>query len=164
MGDAGIGLSLEKIKSRIFQIVAYMPEAEKRKVNSTIISNSSEVENQKILTLLLSNISESYALKLLNQLEKWHQSKLTEMRGHSRKPSFIPVECSSGGVSFTDFIQDISNGGVFIQTNGNFFIGQKISLIFSLPKAKEEINVSSEVVRLDSEGIGVRFNEPLITF
>lgn len=162
MGDAGIEFNLEKIKSRIFQIFSYMSEAEQQKVNSTIISNSSAVDNQKILSLLLSGISESHAHKLLNQLEGWHKSKITEVREHPRRPSFIPVECSCGGVSFTDFIQDISHGGVFIQTNGNFFIGQKITLVFSIPKAEEEINVSGEVVRLDSEGIGVRFNEPLI--
>ena len=40
MGDTGIGLSLEKIKSRIFQIVTYMYEDEKRKANYKIISNS----------------------------------------------------------------------------------------------------------------------------
>jgi hypothetical protein len=47
------------------------------------------------------------------------------------------------------------------QTTGNFYVGQKISLIFSLPKAEEEINIGGEVVRLDSEGIGIKFNAPL---
>ena len=161
MENAGIELSLEKAKARIFQIFDYMSEAEKKKINSTIISSSQKVDNQKILAVLLPNISESYIHKLLDQLEKWHQSKLTEMRGHPRKPSFIPVELSSDDVFFTDFIQDISNGGVFIKNKGNFFLGQQITLVFSLPKFEEEINVAGEVVRLDSEGIGVKFNEPL---
>ena len=161
MENNGIELSINKVKSIIFKIFSYMSEAEKRKLNSEIISKASGIDQKQILSLLISNMSETTTLNLLRQLEKWHKSKITETREHPRKPSFIPVECSSEGTPFTDFIQDISNGGVFIQTTGNFYIGQQITLTFSLPKAEEEINIGGEVVRLDSEGIGVKFNEPL---
>jgi len=150
MENNGIELSINKVKSQILKIFSFMSEAERRKLNSEIISKSSGIDHKQILSLLISNMSESTTRDLI-----------TETREHPRKPSFIPVECSSQGTSFTDFIQDISNGGVFIQTTGNFYIGQQITLAFSLPKAEEEINISSEVVRLDSEGIGVKFNEPL---
>ncbi len=161
MENDGIELSINKVKSLIFHIFSYMSEAERRKLNSEIISKSSGIDHKQILSLLISNMSESTTRNLMGQLEKWHKSKITETREHPRKPSFIPVECSSEGTSFTDFIQDISNGGVFIQATGNFYIGQQITLTFSLPKVEEEINIGSEVVRLDSEGIGVKFNEPL---
>ena len=161
MENNGIDMSINKVKSQIFKIFSFMSEAERQKLNSEIISKSSGIDHKQIFSLLISNMSESTTRDLLRQLSKWHKSKITETREHPRKPSFIPVECSSQGTSFTDFIQDISNGGVFIQTTGNFYIGQQITLAFSLPKAGEEINISSEVVRIDSEGIGVKFNEPL---
>lgn len=73
--------------------------------------------------------------KLLKELE---ESLLSERRKHPRAHSFIPVECSSSdGVCFTDFIQDISNGGVSIQTDGHLFVGQQITHTFSLPKARK---------------------------
>ncbi|UCD89681.1 MAG: PilZ domain-containing protein [Desulfobacterales bacterium] len=153
--------SPNKAKSLILQIFSYMSEAERRKLISGIIAKSSAIDHKQVLSLLISNMSESANRNLLKYLEKWHKFKIKETREHSRKPSFIPVECASEGASFTDFIQDISNGGVFIQTTGNFYIGQQITLTFSLPKVADEIQVGGEVVRLDAEGIGVKFHEPL---
>jgi tRNA U34 2-thiouridine synthase MnmA/TrmU len=139
-----------------------MSEAERQKLLSVLLGDQSEDKNRKLLSLVLTNISEAKIRELLEQLKNWHKSKLTEMREHPRKTSLIPVECSSSdGVCFTDFIQDISDGGVLIQTNGNFFAGQQITLTFSHPKAEKDITVRGEVVRVDSEGIGVKFNEPL---
>ena len=164
MTDTANRLNIYEVKSQLFQIITYMSEAERQKLLSVLLADQSQDENRKLLSLVLANISEAKIRELLEQLKNWHQSKLSEMREHPRKPSFIPVECSSsGGVCFTDFIQDISNGGVLIQTDGNFFIGQQITLTFSIPKAEKDITVSGEVVRVDSEGIGVKFNEPLPT-
>jgi type IV pilus assembly protein PilZ len=154
-------LGIDQVKTLIFKIFVHMSEADRQVLNSQIIAKLSGIDHKKILSVLISQMSESTTRDLLRQLREWQKSTISETREHPRKPSFIPVECSSQGTSFTDFIQDISNGGVFIQTTGNFYIGQHIKLTFSLPKTEEEINISGEVVRLDSEGIGVRFNEPL---
>ena len=96
-------------------------------------------------------------------LKKWEQHRRPEMRKDPRKPSLIPVDCSSLDACFTDFIQDISKGGVFIQTDGHFFVGQQITLTFTLPKAEKDITVKGEVVRVNSRGIGVKFKERLTT-
>lgn len=161
MENDDIKLGPNQVKSLIFQIFSYLSEDERRKFNTEIISKSSGIDQKQILSSLISNMSESATRNLLTLLEKLHESQIRENREHPRKPSFIPVDCSSEGASFTDFIQDISNGGVFIQTTGNYYVGQQITLIFSLPKAEEEINIGGEVVRLDSEGIGIKFSEPL---
>ncbi len=162
MTDIANRLSIYEVKSQLFQIITYMSEAERQKLLSVLLADQSKDENRKLLSLVLANISEAKIRELLEQLKNWHKSKLTEMREHPRKPSFIPVECSSSdGVCFTDFIQDISNGGVYIQTDGRFFLGQQITLTFSIPKTREEQKVSGEIVRVDSQGIGVKFNEPL---
>jgi hypothetical protein len=97
----------------------------------------------------------------LEKLKNWHNSKVLELREYLRKNTFIPTECTSDGLNFTDVIQDISHGGVFIQTNGNFYVDQKISMTFSIPKSEKDITVSGKVVRADSQGIGVKFDELL---
>ncbi len=119
--------------------------------------------SHKVLSRLIRIVIDMPEVDQQNLLEKLERSSLTEMREHLRKPSFIPVDCSSQDVCYTDFIQDISNGGVFIQAEGNFYIGQQITLTFSLPKTKKDITVQGEVVRVDLQGIGVKFNEPLAT-
>lgn len=83
-----------------------------------------------------------------------------ERRKHPRNPCAIVLNhatfnrpCSS----MYDFIQDISAGGVFIKTHEQFAVGQTVALSFSLPRFGELLNLSSEVVRLCHEGVGVRF-------
>ena len=152
---------LYDVISRLFEIIKYMSAAERKEFLSVIISNLSEEEIQQLLPILIVNISESKRWNLLEKLETFQKSKLTELREHPRRPSFIPVECSSHEVSFTDFIQDISRGGVYIQTDGNFYVGQTITLTFSLHKDEDVMSVKGKIARIDPNGIGVKFEKAL---
>ena len=145
MTDDTNSVSPKEVNARIFEI----------------FSNMSEDENRKFLSMLISKIPEEKGRELLKKLEGWVLSKHDDLREHPRKHSSILVEILSDGINFTDFIQDISNGGVFIQTNGNFYAYQQITMTFSLPKAKKDITVSGKVVWVDLQGIGVQFNELL---
>ena len=153
--------SLYDVIIRLFEIIKYMSEDERKEFQSAIISNLSEEESRRLLPILITHISEAKRWNLLEKLEKYEQSKLTEIREYPRRPSFIPVECSSHEICFTDFIQDISKGGVYIQTDGNFYVGQSITLTFSLHKDEDVLSVKGKVVRIDPEGIGVKFEEAL---
>lgn len=164
MEDTRKEMSINEIKSRILQVVNDLSEPDRKKLTSILFANQSDAENKKFLSMIIAVLPESNLRKLWKQLEDWHTFKLREMRKHPRKPAFISVECSSKELCFTDFIQDISNGGVFIQTDGNFFIGQQISLTFSFPKTEKDTTVSGEIARVDAKGVGVKFNEPLIFF
>jgi len=115
-------------------------------------------EVQARLIRMIMGMADPEREELLRKLE---QSKRQEKRKYPRKPSFIPVDCTSYEACFTDFIQDISSGGVFIQADGHFYVGQQITLTFTLPKIEKDISVGGEVVRINSRGIGVKFNEPL---
>ena len=164
MTDTKNKLGVNELKSRILQLVSDMSDTDRQRLLSVLFANQSEAENRKLLSMIIAVLPELNLRNLWEQLENWHKFRLREMRGHPRKPSFISVECSSEGICFTDFIQDISNGGVFIQTDGSFFVGQQITLTFSLPKTTKDINIGGEVARVDNEGIGVKFNEPLPVF
>ena len=121
-------------------------------------SQPDRYEVQARLIRMIMEMSDSERKELLT---KWEEYQRNELRKYPRKPSFIPVECSSFDACFTDFIQDISSGGVFIQTDGHFFVGQQITLTFTTPKSEDDITISGEVVRINTRGIGVRFKEPL---
>ena len=152
-------LNIYEINSLLFQIISCMSESERRGLQSVLIDNPSETENQKDLCLLIPSISETERRELLKKLVNWHHSKSIELREYSRIPFPIPVEHTSNGVNFIYFIQNISNDGVFIQTDGNFQIGQQIIMNFSLLKVEKDITVSGKVVRVDSRGIGVKFDK-----
>jgi Tfp pilus assembly protein PilZ len=51
-------------------------------------------------------------------------------------------------------IENLSKGGVFIKTSGTFSVGQEISLFFG----KE--NMDGTIIRVEPQGIGVKFGKP----
>jgi Tfp pilus assembly protein PilZ len=79
--------------------------------------------------------------KPLTGLEKWQQSMLVDKREHSRKHTSIYAFFKTNGLSFKDFIKNLSAGGLFIETG--------------IP-----IKVAGKIVRIDSKGIGVKFDQP----
>ena len=152
-------LNIYEVNSLLFQIISCMAETERRELQSVLNDDLSETENRKDLSLLISSISETERRYLLKKLVNWYHSKSIELREYSRIPFSIPVEYTSNSVNFIYFIQNISDDGVFIQTDGNLHIGKQIIMNFSLPNAEKEITVSGKVVRVDSRGIGVKFDE-----
>ena len=122
----------------------------------------------RLIEIIL-KMSEEDQRYMLNELEPAHSEKkdisenrkptFEDMREYPRKTSLIAVDCSTHNVCFTNFIHDISNGGVFIETNAPFYVGQKIAMNFTLPEIESPISVGGKVIRMNSEGIGVKFIE-----
>lgn len=117
---------------------------------------------------LVLDMSESDQRKMLKELEEKHtrekkartkemDTQYEEMRIHPRKTTLIVADCSSYDKCFTHFIQDISNGGVFIETTAPFHIGQELKMNFSLPQVEIPVSIGGKVVRVNSRGIGVKF-------
>jgi Tfp pilus assembly protein PilZ len=103
---------------------------------------------------LIRDMSEAVQRNLLKELQNKHTG---EKRTYSRKTSLIAIDCSTHDVCLTNFIQDISSGGVFIETNAPLYVGQELKMNFSLPEVENPISIGGEVVRVDSHGIGVKF-------
>ena len=118
-----------------------------------------EVYN-KILTIIAS-LSESQMRNLLKSLVNWQQSKFDEKRKYPRKQTFVWTECSASTRFFTDFIQNLSVSGLYIETQLPFFVGEELSMTFSLPGADAPIKITGKIVRIDSKGVGVQFEELL---
>ena len=107
------------------------------------------------------NLPEAVRRNLLNALFEREQLNLNVNRRHPRKPSKIAVDCLIDNLSFTHFIQNISRSGVFIETELPFLNDKTISMSFSLPDDKVPIKTEGKIVRTDSKGIGVQFDEML---
>ncbi len=80
-----------------------------------------------------------------------------ENRRDIRKSYFMAVDYATDDRLHQEFINDISCGGVYIETRQPLPVGQKISLSFALPDQQTHIKVSGGVVRSDAKGIGVAF-------
>jgi len=116
-----------------------------------------QLNESKITTRLIElikKIPEEEQRALLKELEE----RLFEgKRKHDRKPFLMAVDYSTQDHVYKDFIQNISAGGVFIQTNMPFSVGQEVSLTFPLPNYKKHIKIIGEVIRTTPQGVGVKF-------
>lgn len=113
------------------------------------------------LSELISNLSDEEIKMLIEELETRQESKFNEKREHRRKPTLIYVDCSGKNYIFTDFIQNISSGGIYIETQIPLHVDHELSMTFTLPGTGDPLKITGKVVRTDPNGIAVRFDEPL---
>jgi len=99
-------------------------------------------------------MSEDEQLALLKELE---ERLFKGRRKHEREPFFMAVDYSAKDRFYKDYIQDISAGGVFIETRMPFRAGQEVSLSFPLPNYQKYIKIMGEIARVTTRGIGVKF-------
>ena len=103
---------------------------------------------------LIKKMCEDEQLALLKELEK---RIFKGKRKHEREPFFMVVDYSIEDRFYKDYIQNISAGGVFIETRIPFRAGQEVSLTFPLRDYQKYIKIIGEVVRVTPHGIGVKF-------
>ena len=127
--------------------------------NNTNKISSEEVYNQ--ILQIISILSEEQLRKLLEALEKWRKPKFKEKRKYPRKQTLIWIECSGNRCALNDFIQNISVSGLFIETIVPFFVGEELSMTFSLPDAEDPKKIHGKIVRVETRGIAVQLDELL---
>jgi Tfp pilus assembly protein PilZ len=93
--------------------------------------------------------------KLLKELED-RQNK--EQREYSRKDFLTIIDYTVEGRHYRDFIQDISESGVFIKTSETFSVGQPILMTFMSPDNQKPFRINGEIKHIQENGIGVKFN------
>jgi hypothetical protein len=88
-------------------------------------------------------------------------SMLKERRRHARLPFCAAVSCQideNGGKSFDTVSINIGEGGMLLNSSGNFEIGKRLKLDFTLTDKAQVRNVQGLVVRKDQEGnAGIEF-------
>jgi len=106
------------------------------------------------LVAIIKTMSKEKQSKLLELLRQWSENG---ERTHPRKPCLITVDYCSQDRFFRDFIQDISAGGVFIETRELFNEGMDIGLTFSIPNSQIPFRISGVIIRTTSKGVAVKF-------
>lgn len=110
---------------------------------------------------IIDKMSDKEMRQLLNDLEKWQKSR-NEKRKYPRKSTLMDITYSSDQRRiFEDFVRNISASGLFIETNLISELGQKLTMTFSHPDTGDPIKVLGKIIRVDSGGIGVKFNKLL---
>jgi Tfp pilus assembly protein PilZ len=91
-------------------------------------------------------------------LLKYAEDLLTkEMRAFIRKSCSIPVSYSTYDRVYTNIIKNISQKGVFIETQRPLFVGEELMLSFSMTGLDKPLKVNGEIVQVNRSGIGVEF-------
>ncbi len=100
------------------------------------------------------DIPEDQQESFLEQLGVMVQQKRD--REHQRKACLITVDYAIGGRAYTNYIQDISPTGVFIETSESFPVGLEMLMTFSFPDREDSFKMSGEISRTTADGIGVK--------
>ena len=88
---------------------------------------------------------------------EFQQREFSEKRKSPRSSVFIDVNYSVAGRVRTDFIRNICNGGVFIETREPLSYGQDIVMTFRHPSSQDHLKLRGYVLRIDKQGVGVKF-------
>ena len=116
--------------------------------------------NDIILKLMehILSLSDDQRLELLHKLNELPLGTISlGERDVARKPFEQTISFYAKNRRYEAVCKDISSGGIFIQTNEVFRIGQIITLEIPFSKGQESIQIPAEIVRVDTEGIGLRF-------
>ncbi len=111
-------------------------------------------EVRAFLFEMIDRMSESEMRQLLNELEE-RQNK--ERRSCRRKDFSTMVDYNVTDRYYRDFIQNISERGVFIKTSETFSKGQETLMTFMSPDYQKPFKIKGEIVRLHPDGVGVKF-------
>ena len=89
------------------------------------------------------------------------QVEVREKRYHPRETPLIVVYFVIQKRAYAGIIQNISRGGIFIETVELFSVGQELTMTFFYPEKQKHIKISGTIVRIDPKGIGVKFKDSL---
>jgi Tfp pilus assembly protein PilZ len=91
-------------------------------------------------------------------LLKYAEDLLTvERRAFIRKSCTIPVSFATYDRVYMNTIKNISQKGVFIETQRPLFVGEELVMTFSIDGFDKPLKITGEIVQVNRNGIGVEF-------
>lgn len=107
----------------------------------------------KLFQIIL-NLSEEKQLSLLQYAE---ELLVKERRAFIRKKCAIPVSYATYDRVYSNTIKNISQKGVFIETQRPLFVGEELVMSFTMEGFGKPLKVNGEIVQVSRDGIGVEF-------
>jgi Tfp pilus assembly protein PilZ len=106
-----------------------------------------------ILHKLVMDLQQNQKLRLLDELNEMVLGK----RESPRKPCVMATDYVVDDRAYRNFVKDISESGVYVQTSQAFELGDEIIQSFSLSDKQIPFKFAGEIVRLGKDGVGIRF-------
>jgi Tfp pilus assembly protein PilZ len=106
----------------------------------------------KLFKLIL-NLNEAHQEALL----KKGQALLSKEKRAPRKTCRIPVRYSTFDRMYSDPIKNISQSGVFIETQRPIFVGEEVVIELKIEDVNEPFKIEGDVVHASQSGVGIRF-------
>ena len=132
-------------------------------LDSAVANNDNKIDIKKVRSRILeiiSSMSEIEMRKLLKGLEKWQQASRISKREHPRKDTSIYAFLEADDLSFNDFIKNVSSGGLYIETEAPLSVNKELFIRFLHPETGTLTRITGKIVRVDSKGLGVQFDDP----
>jgi Tfp pilus assembly protein PilZ len=107
----------------------------------------------KLFQIIL-NLPEEKQVALLQHAE---ELLVRERRAFIRKSCSIPVSYATYDRVYSNTIKNISQKGVFIETQRPLFVGEELVMSFSMKGFGKPLKVKGEIVQVSRSGIGVEF-------
>jgi hypothetical protein len=104
--------------------------------------------------LLINQLSEADLLRFMNRYE---QKQFARLREFPRVPCNFTLDLAADGRAINCFARDISAGGIFVESCETFNMEQPVSICFSLDDDRLALKLKGRVVRLEHEGIGIKY-------
>ena len=134
--------------------LAYVKEKLSRKeTEDTEQKKKFERMNARLFELIEKMTEDQLELLLESAEELFGKKK----RVHDRYPCLITTDCVYQSRASNQFVKNISLSGVFIETSESFAEGEEVSLTLSFGHHSKPFRITGEIVRLITEGIGVKF-------
>ena len=103
---------------------------------------------------IINRLSEQEMRQLLKDLE---EGQRIERRKYDRKDFLRIIDYTVGDRYYRDFIQNMSETGLFIKPSQTFSVGQTISMTFMSPDYQKPFKINGEIVRVNTDGVGINF-------
>ena len=111
------------------------------------------------------NVTISRLFELILKLNEAHQEALlkkgqallSKEKRAPRKTCRIPVRYSTFDRMYSDPIKNISQSGVFIETQRPLFVGEEILIELKIQGLNEPFKIEGNVVYASQSGVGIRF-------
>lgn len=97
--------------------------------------------------------------ELAGFLDHFEEEQFRGLREYPRISCNLKVDFTLQGKSVSCFARDISAGGIYIETDEKILMDQVIYLSFNGLDKEMDTQIQGKVVRMDADGIGVRYEK-----
>ena len=129
-------------------------EEQEPKKRDIIDDKLSKDDIRALIYEIINTMSEEDMQLLLRDLEK---GKIGERRQCERKDFLRVIDYKVGDNYYRDFIQNISETGLFIKPSKTFSVGQTVSMTFMSPDNQKPFKIDGEIIHINNDGVGVKF-------